>query len=186
MSCVQVQVDTTGRADSSKFVAPFSNDQYNGSFRRIAGRLGLDYLVSGVRFLHKQLDVTLESVNAPTVSSTGFVTFLDLTTTTCAASAPLTVKSNALKCAVAPEPRQIRWANAHVSNVTQMRREKTADVVLFVGLILWSFPLAAIQAFAKAEYLAQIPGMKWVFEYFHSSSFTSLVNVSHLDVTFLA
>ena len=50
--------------------------------------------------------------------------------------------------------------------------------VLFLGLILWSFPLAAIQAFAKAEYLAQIPGMKWVFEYFHGGTFTSLVNVS--------
>ena len=120
----------------------------------------------------------MESVNAPTMSSTGFVTFLDLTTLTCAASAPLTVKSNALQCEVAPEPRQIRWANAHVSKETQRRREKITDFILFLGLILWSFPLAAIQAFAKAEYLAQIPGMKWVFDYFHGGTFTSLVNVS--------
>lgn len=139
------------------------------------GRLGLDYLVAGVRFVHKQLDVTLESVNAPTMSSTGFVTFLDLTTTTCAASAPLTVKTNALQCEVAPEPRQIRWANAHVSKESQLRREKVTDFVLFLGLILWSFPLAAIQAFAKAEYLAQIPGMKWIL-YFHGGTLTSLVN----------
>ena len=162
---------------TSQFEAPFTTSRYSGKFRQIAGRLGLDYLVSGVRFVHKQLDVTMESVIAPTMSSTGFVTFLDLTTTTCAASAPLTVKTNALKCEVAPEPRQIRWANAHVSSVSKMRREKVTDFVLFIGLILWSFPLAAIQAFAKAEYLAQIPGMKWVFLYFHSSTFTSLVNV---------
>ena len=160
------------------FPAPFSRDQYRNSFRRFVGRLGLDYLMSGIRVMHKQLDVTMESVNAPTVSSTGFVTFLDLTTTTCAASAPLTVKTNALQCEVAPEPRQIRWANAHVSKESQRRREKVTDFVLFLGLILWSFPVAAIQAFAKAEYLAQIRGMKWIFDYFHSTSFTSLVNVS--------
>ena len=152
--------------------------EYKNSCRRIAGRLGLDYLMSGIRVLHKQVDVTMESVNAPTMSSTGFITFLDLTTTTCAASVPLTVKTNALQCEVAPEPRQIRWANAHVSKETQRRREKITDFVLFLGLILWSFPLAAIQAFAKAEYLAQIPGMKWLFDYFHGGTFTSLVNVS--------
>jgi hypothetical protein len=148
---------------------------YNGRFRRIAGRLGLDFLVSGVRLFHKQLDVTLESVMAPTMSSTGFVTFLDLASTTCAASTPLTVKTNALRCSVAPEPREIRWNNAHVSKVTLNRRGYMTDFLLFIGLILWSFPLAAIQAFAKAEFVAQVPGMKWILA-FHGGTVTSLVN----------
>jgi len=170
--------DISSKRNLTQFQVPFASDLYRNSCRRILGRLGLDYLVSGIRFFHKQLDVTMESVNAPTMSSTGFVTFLDLTTTTCAASAPLTVKTNALKCEVAPEPRQIRWVNAHVSQETQHRREKITDFVLFIGLILWSFPLAAIQAFAKAEYLAQIPGFQWILA-FHGGTLTNLVNVSH-------
>ena len=170
---------------SAQTPVPFSSGLYRNAFWRFLGRLGLDYLVSGIRFFHKQLDVTMESVNAPTMSSTGFVTFLDLTTTTCAASAPLTVKTNALKCEVAPEPRQIRWANAHVSQETRRRREKITDFILFIGLILWSFPLAAIQAFAKAEYLAQIPGFQWILA-FHGGTLTNLVNVSPQNVQLYA
>lgn len=168
---------TASPSQPAQSSAPFSSGLYQNRFWRFLGRLGLDYLVSGVRFFHKQLDVTMESVNTPTMSSTGFVTFLDLTTTTCAVSAPLTVKTNALKCEVAPEPRQIRWANAHVSKETQRRREKVTEFVLFIGLILWSFPLAAIQAFAKAEYLAQLPGFQWILA-FHGGTLTNLVNVS--------
>lgn len=103
--------------------------------------------------MSKQVDVALEGVVGATMSSTGFVTFLDLSSTTCAASAPLTAKASVLGARVAPEPREIIWENAHVSKNTQRRREQIVNVVLFLGIILWSFPLAAIQAFAKAKYL---------------------------------
>jgi hypothetical protein len=141
----------------------------------MAGRLGLDFVVAGLRFFNKQLDVTLEGVLGATMSSTGFVTFLDLTSTTCAASAPLTVKANVLNVSIAPEPREIQWDNAHVSQVTQKRREHFANVFLVLGVILWSFPLAAIQIFAKAEFLAQIPGMGWIIGW-HGGKLTSFVN----------
>lgn len=99
--------------------------------------------------------MALEGVISATMSSTGFVTFLDLSSTTCASSAPLSVKSSVLLAKVAPEPREIRWQNAHVSRKTQLRREYMVNTLLFVGVIFWSFPLAAIQAFAKAETLVR-------------------------------
>jgi hypothetical protein len=141
----------------------------------VAGRLGLDFVVAGLRFLNSQLDVALEGVVGATMSSTGFVTFLDLASTTCAASAPLTVKSSVLDVSVAPEPREILWQNAHVSKKTQSRREVIVNIVLFLGVILWSFPLATIQVFAKAEVVAQIPGMEWILTWY-GGAFSILMN----------
>jgi hypothetical protein len=107
-------------------------------------------------------DHAVEGVVGATMSSTGFVTFLDLTSVTTAASAPLTSKPQTLDVGVAPEPRDIIWQNAHISLRSQHRRENSTNVFLTVVGFLWMFPLAAIQAFAKAEYIAQIPGMEWI------------------------
>ena len=95
-----------------------------------------------------------------TMSSTGFVTFLDLTSVTSAASTPLTSKPQILDVSVAPEPRDIIWANAHVSAKMSSRNEKLVNFFLVIGVFFWIFPLAAIQAFAKADYIARIPG-RW-------------------------
>jgi len=92
-------------AEDSSYTAPFARDQYNNCLRRTAGRLGLDFVVAIFRQLTKQLDTALENVVGQTMSSTGFVTFLDLASTTCAASAPLTVKATVLDVSIAPEPR---------------------------------------------------------------------------------
>lgn len=51
------------------------------------------------------IDVVKESVSGSTMSPTGFVTFLDLASVTCAACTPLTNKPNVLEVSVAPEPR---------------------------------------------------------------------------------
>ena len=155
--------------------APFSRDQYKSRIRRWAGRLGLDFVVAVAKVLNKQLDVALEGVLSSTMSSTGFVTFLDLSSLTSAASVPLTMKSSVLNVSVAPEPREILWENAHVSGSFLRRRELITNVVLAIGVLLWSFPLAAIQAFAKAEYLAQLPGMGWMLT-FHGGTLTNFVN----------
>jgi hypothetical protein len=76
---------------------------------------------------------------------------------------------------VAPEPRDIQWANVQVDTRVARRKEQTANVLLFFGVILWSFPLAAIQAFATAEQLARIPGMQWILT-FNSGSLSALIN----------
>ena len=54
---------------------------------------------------------------------------------------------------------------AHAPKRDCQRRESIVDFLLFLGVILWSFPLAAIQAFAKAKFVAQIPGMEWILTY---------------------
>jgi hypothetical protein len=109
------------------------------------------------------------------MSSTGFVTFLDLTSVTCAASAPLTSKPQILDVSVAPEPRDVIWANAHVSDKSRARSERFVNFILSLGVFFWIFPLAAIQAFAKAEFIARIPGMEWILTY-DGGSVTSFVN----------
>jgi hypothetical protein len=157
------------------FATPFGSDQYTNCVRKFFGKLGLDFAVTIVRALTKQIEVGLEGVIGETMSSTGFVTFLDLASTTCAASAPLTVKAGALHVDIAPEPREIIWSNAHVSQTMQQRRERIANIILFLGAILWSFPLAAIQVFAKAENIAQIPGMEWILTW-NGGNFSKFVN----------
>jgi hypothetical protein len=109
------------------------------------------------------------------MSSTGFVTFLDLTSITCAASTPLTSKPQILEVSVAPEPRDIIWDNAHVSAKSCKRNERMVNLVLIFGVFFWIFPLAAIQAFAKAEYIAKIPGMEWILT-FDGGSVSTFVN----------
>jgi hypothetical protein len=96
------------------------------------------------------------------MSSTGFVTFLDLTSVTCAASTPLSSKPQILDVSVAPEPRDILWQNAHTSAKIRDRRADQVNFFLLIGVFFWIFPLAFIQAFAKAEFIARIPGMEWV------------------------
>ena len=121
------------------------------------------------------VDMVVESVVGSTMASTGFVTFLDLTSITTAACTPLTNKPNVLTVSVAPEPRDILWQNLQVDTRIYRRKEQTANFLLFLGVILWSFPLAAIQAFATAEQLSRIPGMEWILT-FNSGSLTAFIN----------
>jgi len=146
-----------------KLVTPGEKYFNRGMLRRVAGRLGLDFVVSGIKFANRQIDQSLDGVLlGSSMSSTGFVTFLDLTSLTTAASAPLTSKPQVLDVTVAPEPKDILWQNAHISDKAQTRKENITNVILIIVGFLWIFPLTAIQAFAKANYIAQIPGMEWI------------------------
>eukprot|EP00980_Cylindrotheca_fusiformis_P026200 scaffold15514_cov129-Cylindrotheca_fusiformis.AAC.8 len=157
---------------ASKYQVPGST-KHNNFLRRIAGRLGLDFVVSGFKFANSQLDHAMAGVVGATMSSTGFVTFLDLTSVTCAATTPLTSKPQILDVSVAPEPRDIIWANAHVPAKTRARNERVVNFLLVLGLFFWIIPLSLIQAFANAESIGRIPGMEWVQ---HSGSVSSFVN----------
>ena len=59
------------KEESIEFRAPFSED-HRRRMRRWAGRFGLDFVVSVVKYIHKQLNVTFEGVVGATMSSTGF------------------------------------------------------------------------------------------------------------------
>jgi hypothetical protein len=71
------------------------------------------------------------------MSSTGFVTFLDLTSLTTAASTPLTSKPQVLDVCVAPEPKDIIWKNAHISLKSQSRRENATNILLTILAFFW-------------------------------------------------
>lgn len=158
-----------------KYVHPGTRNREQNLLRRIAGRLGLDFLFAGLKYLNRTLDMMVESVMGSNMSSTGFVTFLDLTSVTNAASVPLTHKPNILTVTVAPEQRDLRWTSAFVSTRLAARRELFANLVLCLGVILWSLPLTAIQAFATAEQVASLPGMEWVLT-FDGGNLSAFIN----------
>ena len=107
-------------------------------------------------------DVTLMEVVGARMSSTGFVTFLDLASLTSAVAVPLTHKPNILKVSVAPEPRDIRWKSAHIPEKVMARRVTYTNILLALGVMLWSIPLTAIQGLAMAKYVSKIPGFEVV------------------------
>ena len=79
------------------------------------------------------LDVVVDSVTRPSMSSTGFVTFKTLTPVTVSTSAPITYNGNPLEVFVAPEPRDIKWQNVQIDRDIGAGREFIANVLLGVG-----------------------------------------------------
>lgn len=99
------------------------------------------------------LDIVVDTMSGATLSSTGFVTFADLVAVTCAVKAPLTHEAGVLRVKMAPDPRDIIWTNANINQTWRAGREWTANLFLFVGAILWSVPVAFVQALANLKSL---------------------------------
>jgi len=78
------------------------------SSKLLGSLLGLDFIKSLFCQLHSKIDDAIDYVLPRTMSSSGFVTMLDLQTVTFAASAPLGA-FGVLQCTVAPEPQDIKW-----------------------------------------------------------------------------
>lgn len=123
--------------------------------------LGVDFLFGGLTLFNRNIGVVVDAVGGSTMSSTGFVTFNDLTTVSCASKALLSHNSDNLKVKRAPEPRDLIWENAHVNLSSSSGRSWTANFFIGFGALLWSIPVASIQAFATVDNLANIPGMSW-------------------------
>ena len=122
-------------------------------FRFLGGTFFLDKL----RSMKKNVDVVVDGVlSTKGLSSTGFVTFTNLTTVTAAASAPFTTEPNALLVSIAPEPRDIHWKNATVDADTQSAKQQSGEVLVIIGAILWSIPVATIQIWFTADSLCKI------------------------------
>jgi hypothetical protein len=111
----------------------------------------------------------------PSMSSTGFVTFKCLTPVTVSTLAPLTYNRNPMKLFVAPEQRDIVWKNIQIDHYISTGRAFVANVLLGLGVFLWSIPLTLIQAWAKVENVAMIPGLEWVGE-IHGGTWDALIN----------
>jgi len=133
----------------------------------VVSKLGFDFVIGAISSLHKPFDAVVDSVLGSTLTSTGFVTFTDLVTLTCAVRAPLSHEAGVLHARNAPDPRDIVWENAHVNETFMIHREWMANALLGVGAILWSVPVTAIQAMANLSQLARIPGLTWVSKAAH-------------------
>jgi len=134
---------------------------------RLGGRLGLDFAMYGIKQFNRKVVKTLDDNREETkiMSSTGFVTFFDLASTTFAAGVPLNHAPGSLDVKVAPEARDLQWNCAHLSKAKNKRVEAWTNWLLILGAVFWSFPVAIIQLLASAEKVAMIPGMGWVLEY---------------------
>ncbi|KAL7533875.1 hypothetical protein ACHAXR_005499 [Thalassiosira sp. AJA248-18] len=128
----------------------------------ILDRMGIDFISGAVNYVQQNIDEVVDSVVGVTMSSTGFITFQNLSTLACAVKTPLFNKPDVLVVKMAPEPRDIIWENAHVNLAWSQAREWTANVLLGLGALLWSIPVASIQALATADQIATVPGMAWI------------------------
>lgn len=108
-----------------------------------------------MKFVIVASDVVVDTMIGAPLSSTGFVTFTDLVTLTYAVRAPITHEAGVLQVAMAPDPRDIVWHNAHVNQSWKSGREWTANVFLCVGAILWSIPVTGIQALANLDEIGE-------------------------------
>ncbi|KAL7539932.1 hypothetical protein ACHAXR_009727 [Thalassiosira sp. AJA248-18] len=128
----------------------------------ILDRMGIDFISGAVNYVQQNIDEVVDSVVGVTCSSTGFITFTELSTLACAVKTPLFHKPDVLVVKMAPEPQDIIWENAHVNLAWSKGREWTANVLLGLGALLWSIPVASIQALATADQIATVPGMAWI------------------------
>ena len=128
----------------------------------LVNHLGIDFFISGFTDLHHQIDLVVANFSGTIMSSTGFVTFSDLVTLTCAVRAPLSHEAGTLQVQLAPGPADIEWSNAHVNQSWSTGREWTANMFLGFGALLWSIPVTGVQALANLNSLSQIPGMNWI------------------------
>jgi len=134
-----------------------------GFFEMFFRFLGGTFFLDKLRSMKKNVDVVVDGVlSTKGLSSTGFVTFTNLTTVTAAASAPFTTEPNALLVSIAPEPRDIHWKNATVDDDTQSAKQQSGEVLVIIGAILWSIPVATIQIWFTADSLSEIKGFGWM------------------------
>lgn len=148
---------------NADLIQPGGRDKHKSSFRRFLNKLGLDFISAGVSYVRDKFKtVVVDSVFVRTMSSTGFITFTDLQTVACASAVTISHKADTLDMKVAPEPRDIYWPNAHVSAQVLAAKQNAASTFIMFGALIWSAPVATIQAMATTEQLAKLPFMSWL------------------------
>ena len=143
--------------------------------RTLLWRVGVDFLAAGLDEVRNSTDVVVDSITCPSMSSTGFVTFKTLTPVTVSTSVPLTYNHDSIDVCIAPEPRDLKWKNVSIDKDIGATREFVANIFLSLGLLLWSIPLTLIQAWAKVDNVARIPGLEWIAT-IHDGAYKALIN----------
>jgi len=95
-------------------------------------------------------------------SSTAFVTLNSVADRVIAEQLVLDHKKNSWRASAAPEPCDIVWANAAVPLHQVDARTSLTRMWLLVGLIFWSMPVTAIQAWTNME---NLPDVEWVQDF---------------------
>lgn len=137
----------------------------------LSGILGKDFTYDLFKFLRKQID---DFGSESFKSSTGFVTFNSLVTTTIAVDSSCT-HHEGLIINRAPEPRDIIWRNIAVDHAYSEKKKSSAVVIVAFGALLWAIPIAFIQAIATADTLSEVDGFEWLSES-NNSALASFVN----------
>ena len=162
--------------DDSGLITAFNSNRRKPLLLTILDRLGIDFISGAINYVQQNIDEVVDSVVGVTMSSTGFITFNDLSTLACAVKTPLFHKPDVLVVKMAPEPRDIIWENAHVNLGWSKGREWTANVLLGLGAILWSIPVASIQALATADQIgkSRYSGSNSTFLHAHPCSYLNI------------
>lgn len=143
--------------------------------RTLLWRGGVDFLAAGLDDVRNSTDVVVDSITCPSMSSTGFITFKTLTPVTVSTSVPLTYNNDPIDVCIAPEPRDLQWKNVSIDKDIGATREFVANIFLSLGLLLWSIPLTLIQAWAKVDNVARIPGLEWIAT-INDGAYKALIN----------
>eukprot|EP00592_Proboscia_alata_P001420 CAMPEP_0194382168 /NCGR_PEP_ID=MMETSP0174-20130528/58524_1 /TAXON_ID=216777 /ORGANISM="Proboscia alata, Strain PI-D3" /LENGTH=843 /DNA_ID=CAMNT_0039167247 /DNA_START=724 /DNA_END=3255 /DNA_ORIENTATION=+ len=144
------------------FSYPWSALEEKSIYERFFMRLGWDFVTDFFRDVHSQLDLDVGEVGdlGVIMSPTGFVTFKDMASVTCASNTPLTRKTGALVVQIAPDPGNIIWKNIHVDVHASNRKRMIAGFMFGLGAIFWAVPVGAIQVLATLEQLDDIKNEK--------------------------
>lgn len=167
--------DSEPTARCHNFVSKRRHSKAYQWLRAMLWRGGVDFLAAGLDEVRNSTDVVVDSITCPSMSSTGFVTFKTLTPVTVSTSVPLTYNNDPIDVCIAPEPRDLKWKNAPIDKDIGATREFIANIFLSLGILLWSIPLTLIQAWAKVDNVARIPGLEWIATV-NDGAYKSLIN----------
>lgn len=98
----------------------------------------------------------VDTVSGRYLASTGFLTLRDLVSVTTAVSTPICHLPKTLDLVMAPEPQDIVWQNIHIHKDITSKTRALANIMIAIGAILWSIPVALIQVYASADYIGEV------------------------------
>mmetsp|Transcript_24959 Transcript_24959/g.32234 ORF Transcript_24959/g.32234 Transcript_24959/m.32234 type:complete len:480 (+) Transcript_24959:1-1440(+) len=116
--------------------------------------LGAQLLARGGMAGAKKLVTVLGKLTiGENVSSTGFVTFTTLSAKAAASQMLLTEHPMRFQAHAAPESRDIIWKNVTCPMSQVQLRQNVTNIVLIIGIIVWSAVVSFIQVLSSIEFL---------------------------------
>mmetsp|Transcript_5824 Transcript_5824/g.8516 ORF Transcript_5824/g.8516 Transcript_5824/m.8516 type:complete len:960 (-) Transcript_5824:642-3521(-) len=143
---VQPDARTYKAVDNAR---PGKDFEEKNFFQAFFGCLGFDFLIASCSFFSRTVETALVTGR----SSTGFVTFTELGVVTSAVNSPLNHNPEILIVDVAPEPLDIVWKNVEVDLKQIEAKENSARILVAIGALFWSLPVAGIQYLANSKAL---------------------------------